>query len=189
MKVRWCREPLVAFARSGLTRFADAWHFVESLAHAPRRIRPHPFAFRWSPAVALGSSLSCDDVDGCYLCAKQWGWWRPWPTAKRHFDETGTALRGERRMRSPDLTCDPSVVYVGASAAMLRIAAQLWQGPGSSDGRFVTLRVAIGWPSESGGCNADSPRRGHAYVALRNARGRRAARVAMRAVSRRAADA
>ena len=53
----------------------------------------------------------------------------------------GTALRGERRMRRPDLACDPSDRYVGASAAMLRAAAQRRQGPGSSDGRFVTLRV------------------------------------------------
>jgi hypothetical protein len=32
MKVRWCREPLVAFARSGLTLFTDAWHFVGASA-------------------------------------------------------------------------------------------------------------------------------------------------------------
>ena len=44
----------------------------------------------------------------------------------------GTALRGERRMRRPDLPCDPSDIYVGASAAMLRAAAQRRQGPGSS---------------------------------------------------------
>jgi hypothetical protein len=52
----------------------------------------------------------------------------------------GTALRGERRMGGPDLGCDPSDIYVGASAA-LRADAQRRQGPGSSDGRFVTLRV------------------------------------------------
>ena len=142
-----------------------------SLAQARRWIRPHPFVFRWSPSVALTSGLSYNDLDGCYLCAKLWGWWRPWPTAKRHFDETGTAIRGERCMRGPDLACDPSVLYVGASAARLRVAAQQRQGPGSSDRRLVTLRVAIRWPSESGGCAADSLRRGHAYVALRNACG------------------
>ena len=54
----------------------------------------------------------------------------------------GTALRGERRMRRPDLACDPSDIYVGASAALLRAAAKRRQGPGSSDGRFVTLRVS-----------------------------------------------
>ena len=73
----------------------------------------------------------------------------------------GTALRGERRMGGPDLACDPSNIYVGASAAMLRAAAQRRQGPGSSDGRFGTLRVAIGWPSESGRDAAVSPRRSH----------------------------
>ena len=35
-------------------------------------------------------------------------------------------------MRRPDLPCDPSDIYVGASAAMLRAAAQRRQGPGSS---------------------------------------------------------
>ena len=45
----------------------------------------------------------------------------------------GTALRGERRMRRPDLACDPSDIYVGASAPLLRAAAQRRQGPGSSD--------------------------------------------------------
>jgi hypothetical protein len=44
----------------------------------------------------------------------------------------GTALRGERRMRRPDLPCDPSDIYVDSSAAMLRAAAQRRQGPGSS---------------------------------------------------------
>ena len=53
----------------------------------------------------------------------------------------GTAFRGERRMGCPDLVCDPSDIYMGASAALLRAAAQRRQGPGSSDGRFVTLRV------------------------------------------------
>ena len=53
----------------------------------------------------------------------------------------GTALRGERRMVGPDLACDLRDIYVGASAALLRTAAQRRQGPGSSDGRFVTLRV------------------------------------------------
>ena len=41
---------------------------------------------RLSAAKPLGSSLSCDDLDGCCLSAKLRGWWRPWPTAKRHFD-------------------------------------------------------------------------------------------------------
>ena len=53
----------------------------------------------------------------------------------------GTALCGERRKRGPDLACVPSVIHVGASAAQLRAAVQRRQGPGSSDGRFVTLRV------------------------------------------------
>ena len=89
---------------------------------------------RLSAAKPLGSSLSCDDLDGCCLSAKLREWWRPWPTAKRHFRRpNGTALRGERRMRRPDLACDPSDNYVGASAAMLRAAAPRRQGPGSSD--------------------------------------------------------
>ena len=45
----------------------------------------------------------------------------------------GTALCGERRKRGPDLACDPSDIYVGASAAMLRAAAQRREGPESSD--------------------------------------------------------
>ena len=53
----------------------------------------------------------------------------------------GTALCSERRMRGPDLACVPSVIHVGASAEQLRAAVQRRQGPGSSDGRFVTLRV------------------------------------------------
>ena len=81
----------------------------------------------------------------------------------------GTAVRGERRMGGPDLACDPSDICVGASAALLRTAAQRRQGPGSSDGRFVTLRVSIGWPSESGRYAADSPRQSRSYAALRNA--------------------
>jgi len=40
----------------------------------------------------------------------------------------GTALRGERRMRGPDLACNTSVMYVRASAALLRAAAQRRQG-------------------------------------------------------------
>ena len=78
----------------------------------------------------------------------------------------GTAVRGERRMGGPDLACDPSDICVAASAALLRADAQQRQGPGSSDGRFVTLRVSIGWPSESGRYAADSPRRSHAHAAL-----------------------
>jgi len=50
------------------------------------------------------------------------------------------ALRGERRMRGPDLACDPSDMYVGASAALLRAAALRRQGPGSSDLLFVAGR-------------------------------------------------
>ena len=42
---------------------------------------------------------------------------------------------------------------------------------GSSDGRFVTLRVSIGWPSESGRYAADSPRQSRSYAALRTACG------------------
>jgi hypothetical protein len=38
-----------------------------------------------SAAKPLGSSLSCDDPDGCCLCAKLRGFWRPWATAKRDF--------------------------------------------------------------------------------------------------------
>ena len=53
----------------------------------------------------------------------------------------GTAVCGERRKRGPDLACVPSVIHVGASAEQLRAAVQRRQGPGSSDGRFVTLRV------------------------------------------------
>jgi hypothetical protein len=53
----------------------------------------------------------------------------------------GTALCSERRMRGPDLACVPSVIHVGASIGQLRAAVQRRQGPGSSDGRFVTLRV------------------------------------------------
>jgi len=53
----------------------------------------------------------------------------------------GTALCGERRKRGPDLACDPSDIYVNPSAEQLRAAVQRRQGPGSSDGRFVTLRV------------------------------------------------
>jgi hypothetical protein len=63
------------------------------------------------------------------------------------------------------------VIHVGASAEQLRAAVQRRQGPGSSDGRFVTLRVCHRWPSESGRYAADSPRRSHAYAALRNACG------------------
>jgi hypothetical protein len=40
---------------------------------------------RLSAAKPLGSRLSCGDLDGCCLCAKLRGLWRPWPTAKRHF--------------------------------------------------------------------------------------------------------
>ena len=53
----------------------------------------------------------------------------------------GTAVCGERRKRGPDLACVPSVIHVDASAEQLRAAVQRRQGPGSSDGRFVTLRV------------------------------------------------
>ena len=53
----------------------------------------------------------------------------------------GTAVCGKRRQLGPDLACDPSVIHVGASAEQLRAAVQRRQGPGSSDGRFVTLRV------------------------------------------------
>ena len=73
----------------------------------------------------------------------------------------GTALRGERRMGGPDLACDPSDKYVGASAALLRATAQRRQGPGSSDGRFVTLRVchwmAVGIRRISGQTSAVKP--------------------------------
>ena len=139
-------------------------------AHAPRRSRPHPFAIRFSPAgstrfqplmrrsgwvlplrQAAGLVASVADSEAPCRCPH------------------GTALRGERRMGGPDLACDPSDICVGASAALLRAAAQRRQGPGSSDGRFVTLRVAIGWPSESGRYAADSPRQSRSYAALRNA--------------------
>ena len=39
------------------------------------------------------------------------------------------------------MACDPGDKYVDASAALLRAAVQRRQGPGSSDGRLVTLRV------------------------------------------------
>jgi hypothetical protein len=73
----------------------------------------------------------------------------------------GTALRGERRKRGPDLACDPSVIHVGASAEQLRAAAQRRQGPGSLDGRFVTLRVchwtAVGIRQGCGRLSAAKP--------------------------------
>ena len=73
----------------------------------------------------------------------------------------GTALCGERRKRGPDLACDPSVIHVGASAEQLRAAAQRRQGPGSLDGRFVTLRVchwtAVGIRQGCGRLSAAKP--------------------------------
>ena len=73
----------------------------------------------------------------------------------------GTAVCGERRMRGPDLACVPSVIHVGASAEQLRAAAQRRQGPGSSDGRFVTLRVchwtAVGIRQGCGRLSAAKP--------------------------------
>jgi hypothetical protein len=73
----------------------------------------------------------------------------------------GTALCGERRKRGPDLACDPSVIHAGASAEQLRAAAQRRQGPGSSDGRFVTLRVchwmAVGIRQVCGRLSAAKP--------------------------------
>ena len=73
----------------------------------------------------------------------------------------GTAVCGERRKRGPDLACVPSVIHVGASAEQLRAAAQRRQGPGSSDGRFVTLRVchwmAVGFRQVCGRLSAAKP--------------------------------
>ena len=73
----------------------------------------------------------------------------------------GTAVCGERRMRGPDLACVPSVIHVGASAEQLRAAVQRRQGPGSSDGRFVTLRVchrmAVGMRQVCGRLSAAKP--------------------------------
>jgi hypothetical protein len=73
----------------------------------------------------------------------------------------GTALCSERRMRGPDLACVPSVIHVGASAEQLRAAVQRRQGPGSSDGRFVTLRVchrmAVGIRQVCGRLSAAKP--------------------------------
>ena len=111
-------------------------------AHGPRRSRPHPFAIRFSPAgstrfqplmrrsgwvlplrQAAGLVASVADSEAPFRCPH------------------GTAVRGERRMGGPDLACDPSDICVGASAALLRTAAQRRQGPGSSDGRSLTLRV------------------------------------------------
>jgi hypothetical protein len=64
-------------------------------------------------------------------------------------------------MRGPDLACVPSVIHVGASAEQLRAAVQRRQGPGSSDGRFVTLRVchwtAVGIRRISGQTSAVKP--------------------------------
>ena len=113
-------------------------------AHAPRRSRPHPFAIRFSPAgstrfqplmrrsgwvlplrQAVGSGASVDDSEAPFRCPR------------------GTARRGERRLGGPDLACDPSDICVGASAALLRAAAQRRQGPGSSDRRFGTLRGCL----------------------------------------------
>ncbi len=36
-------------------------------------------------ATRFQPQLSCDDPDGCCLCAKLRGFWRPWATAKRDF--------------------------------------------------------------------------------------------------------
>ena len=47
-------------------------------------VGPTRSRFDSRPQGALGSSLSCGDLDGCCLCAELRGWWRPWPTAKRH---------------------------------------------------------------------------------------------------------
>jgi hypothetical protein len=73
----------------------------------------------------------------------------------------GTAVCGKQRKRGPDLACDPSVIHVGASAEQLRAAAQRRQGPGSSDGRFVTLRVchwmAVGIRQGCGRLSAAKP--------------------------------
>ena len=115
-----------------------------SLAHAPRRSRPHPVAIRLSPAVALGPSLSGGDP----------------------------ALCGARRMCGPDLACDPSVIHVGTSAAMLRAAAQRRQGPGApgrqgspgSTIRGSSWPLHMGWPSEHCRSAADSPRRSHPRI-------------------------
>ena len=73
----------------------------------------------------------------------------------------GTAVCGERRKRGPDLACVPSVIHVDASAEQLRAAVQRRQGPGSSDGRFVTLRVchrmAVGIRQVCGRLSAAKP--------------------------------
>ena len=52
------------------------------------------------------------------------------PSRRAAHAQTGPGVRSER------------YIYVGASAALLRATAQRRQGPGSSDGRFVTLRVS-----------------------------------------------
>ena len=90
-------------------------------------------------------------------------WWRPWPTAKRHLRRPhGTALRGERRMGCPDLACDPSNIYVGASAAMLRAAAQRRQGPSGIIGLTILdssrcHRMAVGIRRMRGRLSAAKP--------------------------------
>ena len=114
----------------------DPMNRCVALRRRTRRVGVGPTRSRFDsrPQGALGSSLSCGDLDGCCLCAKLRGWWRPWPTAKRLAPcrcPHGTALRGERRMGGPDLACDPSDMYAGASAALLRADSQRLQGPGS----------------------------------------------------------
>jgi hypothetical protein len=138
---KWTKMPTAAAQRVCKVR-VDPDEPMRALARVPRRSRPHPFAFRWSPAVsnrirplmrrsgwvlplrqAAGLLASMADSVAPFRCPH------------------GTALRGERRMRRPDLACDPSDIYVGASAPLLRATAQRRQGPGSSDGRSLTLRV------------------------------------------------
>ena len=65
----------------------DPMNRCVALRRRTRRVGVGPTRSRFDsrPQGALGSSLSCGDLDGCCLCAKLRGWWRPWPTAKRHF--------------------------------------------------------------------------------------------------------
>jgi hypothetical protein len=64
----------------------DPMNRCVALRRRTRRVGVGPTRSRFDsrPQGALGSGLSCGDLDGCCLCAELRGWWRPWPTAKRH---------------------------------------------------------------------------------------------------------
>ena len=74
-----------AAGSAGQIRF-DPMNRCVALRRRTRRVGVGPTRSRFDsrPQGALGSSRSCGDLDGCCLCAELRGWWRPWPTAKRH---------------------------------------------------------------------------------------------------------